>query len=71
MQARPLLAGLLAHEEYLFAAGALEAIRRILALPDTLKTSRSKADDRTDPPRADEFINTPWFAAAQRSARSN
>jgi hypothetical protein len=67
-QARPLLAGLLAHEEYLFSAGALEAIRRILALPDTLTTSRSKPDDRPESPGSDQFVNTPWYATARARA---
>jgi hypothetical protein len=66
-QARPLLAGLLVHEEYLFAAGALEAIRRILALPDTLTTTRSKPDDSPESPGLDQFVNTPWYATARRS----
>jgi|SRR5688572_14596838 len=68
-QARPLLAGLLVHEEYLFSAGALEAIRRILALPDTLTTTRSKPDDRPESPGLDQFVNTPWYATARARSK--
>lgn len=68
MQARPLLAGLLAHEQYLYTAGTLEGIRRVIALPDTLSTTRSPSDDRTEPLGAEQFVNTPWYTTALRRA---
>jgi len=66
MQARPLLAGRLAHEDYLYRSGILEALRQVLILPDTLTISRSKPDDRTEPPGLDQFVNTPYYAIARR-----
>ena len=70
IQARPLLSGQLAHDQYLFAAGALEALRKVRELPETLTITRKEPDDRTpiDALRPELFVNTPYYATARRAS---
>jgi hypothetical protein len=65
IQARPLLAGLLEHEKYLYQAGAFDAIRRIIHLPDALINHRRPTNDRTPDTPVNQFTNTPWYDIAR------
>lgn len=78
-QASPLLSGVRDHEEYLFQAGVLAAIRRIHDLPALLSLHLKAHDDRTAA-RADAaltgsdlagFTNTLWYDLARRESAAD
>ena len=74
-QASELVSGL-AHDRYLFASGALTALRRVFTLVDDLLVSASKLEEITDArnrtaaehaARASRaFLNTPWYDGWKR-----
>lgn len=69
-QANELASGL-PHDKYLFASGALTALRRIYTLTDDIlaaaATLKELDDDRTEHERrsaeraSTRFLNTPWY----------
>ena len=72
-QASELATGL-AHDRYLFACGALTALRRVYTVVDDVLVAATQLKDHTDArtrnaARADQraastFVNTPWYDAA-------
>ena len=80
-QAAELATGLV-HDRYLFACGALTALRRVYTVVDDVLVAATQLKDHTDArtrtaARADQraastFVNTPWYDAAfARAANSN
>ena len=67
----------LAHDRYLFACGALNAIRRVYTLVDDVLATAAQTQEianarqRTDADRAartaSTFLNTPWYDSWRRS----
>lgn len=59
------------HDKYLFASGALTALRRVYTLADDLiaaannlkeqQHARDRKLDAADRRHADTFVNTPWY----------
>jgi hypothetical protein len=69
-QAAELVSGL-SHDRYLFACGALTALRRVYTLVDDLIATATKLEEITNARTSDSasraqraastFVNTPWY----------
>lgn len=70
----------LPHDKYLFASGALTALRRVFTLADDLIAAASTLEEHTNAREhlaarhaarhASTFVNTPWFDGWRRDTAS-